>query len=174
MYNLKMVLMVVIVGFLLLGLTGSSERKNNIVTDFPKVGAETGNKIEDVNKINLNNLNFTLPENWVKRGNGSEIFFDDENKQTVGGISIVGYYGEYAASIPNHSKILSTENIDISLGKGKVFTLEESDTAASDNSKTWNEIHAIIPINKNNMAYDIWGNVKKDTLINILKTFNQN
>ena len=30
----------------------------------------------------------------------------------------------------------------------------------------------LIPTNKNNMAYDVWINVKKDTLINILKTFN--
>ena len=171
MHNLKKILMVVIIGFLLLRLTGASEKKNNIVTAVPKAVAETDNKIEDVNKINLNNLNFTLPENWMKRGNESEIFFDDENKQTVGGISIVGYYGEYSSSLPNHSKILSTEDIDTTIGKGKLFTLEESDPATSDNYKTWNEMHAIIPTNKNNMAYDVWVNVKKDTLINILKTF---
>ena len=107
----------------------------------------------------------------MKRGNESEVFFDDENKQTVGGISIVGFYADYGASLPNHSKILSTEDIDSSLGKGKLYTLERSNPAASDNPKTWNEIHAIIPANKNNMAYDICVNVKKDTLINILKSF---
>ena len=61
---------------------------------------------------------------------------------------------------------------DTTIGKVKLFTLEESEPAVSDNYKTWNEMHAIIPTNKNNMAYDVWINVKKDTLINILKTFN--
>lgn len=165
MNNLKRTLTLVITVFLLLGLAGCSKKKNNIVTSVPKTVAETGNK------INLNNLKFTLPTNWVKRGNESEIFFDDENKQTIGGISVVGYYGNYVASLPNHSEILSTEDIDSHLGKGKLFILERSNSAASNNPKTWNEIHAIIPTNKNNRAYDIWVNVKKDTLIHILKSF---
>jgi hypothetical protein len=170
MNNLKRTLTLLIIAFLLLGLAGCSEKKNSIVTSGPKTLAETGNKIEADNKINLNNLKFTLPANWIKRGNESEIFFDDENKQTVGGISVIGYYGDYGASLPNHSKILSTEDIDSSLGKGKLFTLERSNPAASNSPKTWNEIHTIIPVNSNNMAYDIWVNVKKDTLINILKS----
>ena len=113
---------------------------------------------------------FTLPANWMKRGNESEIFFDDENKQTVGGISVVGYYGDYGPSLPNHSKILSTEEVDSIFGKGKLFTLERSNPAASNNSKTWNEVHVMIPVNNNSMVYDIWVNVQKGTLINILKS----
>lgn len=171
MNKLKGILTLVITTFLLLGLTGCSEKKSSIVTSVPKTVGETGNKIEADNKINLNNLKFTLPANWTKRGNESEIFFEDENKQTVGGISVVGYYGDYGASLPNHSKILSTEDIDSSLGKGKLFTLERSNPATSNNTKTWNEIHAIISVNNNNMAYDIWSNAKKDNLINILKSF---
>ncbi|MFL0247119.1 hypothetical protein [Candidatus Clostridium stratigraminis] len=170
MYNFRRTLTVAISGLLILGLAGCSEKKSIMVTAVPKTVAETGNNIDADNKINLNNLNFTLPSNWVKRGNESEIFFDNENKQTVGGISVVGYYGDYGASLPNHSEILSTENIDSSLGKGKLFTLELSNPAASNNPKTWKEIHAIIPTN-NDRAYDIWVNVKKDTLINILKSF---
>jgi hypothetical protein len=170
MNNLERALILVITAFLLLGLTGCSEKKNSIVTSAPKTIAETDNKIE-ANKINLNNIKFTLPTNWTKGGNESEIFFYDENKQTIGGISVVGYYGDYGASLPNHSKILSSEDIDSSLGKGKLFTLERSNPAASNNPNKWNEIHTIIPVNNNNMAYDIWVYVKKDTLINILKSF---
>lgn len=144
--------------------------ENDKVTTVPGNVAKTSNKIVTENEINLNKLIFTLPSNWTKRGNESEIFFDNENKQTVGGIRIVGYYGDYRASLPNHSKILNTEDVDSSLGKGKLFTLELSNPAASNNPNTWNEIHAIIPLNNNNMAYDIWVNVKKDTLINILKS----
>ncbi|MFL0268067.1 hypothetical protein [Candidatus Clostridium radicumherbarum] len=170
MYKFRRTLTAVITGLIILGLTGCSEKKNNIVTTVSKKVTETGNKIDADNKINLNNLNYTLPSNWVKRGNESEIFFDDENKQTSGGISVVGYYGDYGASLPNHSKILSTEDINSNLGKGKLFMLELSNPAASNNPKTWKEIHAIIPSN-NNKAYDIWVNVNKDTLINILKSF---
>lgn len=118
--------------------------------------------------INLNNLNITLPANWSKRGNENEVFFDDENKQTVGGISLVGYYGDNKASLPNHSTILNTEDIDISLGKGKIFTLNRSNPAASNNNETWNEIHAIIPISNNNMAFDIWIKGEKATLLTLL------
>jgi hypothetical protein len=171
MNNLKRTLALLITTFLLFGLTGCSEKKNNIVTTVPITETNTDNKIEASNKINLNNLKFTLPANWVKRGNENEIFFDDENKQTVGGIRVVGYYGDYRASLSNHSNILNTEDIDSSLGKGKLFTLELSNPAASNKPKTWNEIHAIIPINNTSMAYDIWVNVKKDTLLNILKSF---
>ncbi|WP_315107992.1 hypothetical protein [Clostridium intestinale] len=168
MNNLKGTLTLIITASLLLGLTGCSEEKNEIGTAESKTVVETSNKIEDDNKINLNTLKFTLPANWMKRGNESEIFFDDENKQTVGGISVVGYYG---SSLPNHSKILSTEEVDSIFGKGKLFTLERSNPDASNNSKMWNEIHVMIPVNNNSMVYDIWVNVQKDTLINILKSF---
>lgn len=184
MNNPKRTLTLVITTSLLFGLTGCRERQDNIVTSAPKAAVETSNITEDENKaaaetnniieadnkINLNNLKFTLPSNWTKRGTESEIFFDDEKEQTVGGISVVGFYGDYRAALPNHSTILSSEDIDSSLGKGKLFTLEISNPAASKSPKTWNEIHAIIQSNNNNMAYDIWVNVKKDTLINILKS----
>lgn len=62
--------------------------------------------VENDNNLNLNELNITYPENWTKRGTEIEMFFDDENKQTVGGISLVGYYGDYNATLPNHSEIL--------------------------------------------------------------------
>lgn len=171
MNKLKWALTLVITASLLLGLTGCSEEKNEIGTSEPKTVVETGNKIEDDNKININTLKFTLPTSWMKRGNESEIFFDDENKQTVGGISVVGYYGDYGTSLPNHSKILSTEEVDSIFGKGKLFTLERSNPAASNNSKMWNEVHVMIPTNNNSMVYYIWVNVQKDTLINILKSF---
>lgn len=65
-------------------------------------------------------------------------------------------------------KILSTEDIDIGLGKGKLFTLQRDNPAAANNNQVWNEIHAIIPIKKSNLAYDIWIEGTKDNLIKIL------
>jgi hypothetical protein len=71
--------------------------------------------------------------------------------------------------LPNHSEILNTEDIEVSLGKGKLFTLKRSYPAASNNNETWNELHTVIPTNQNNLAYDIWIKGKKGTLLSILK-----
>ncbi|MDP4084990.1 MAG: hypothetical protein Q8934_10300 [Bacillota bacterium] len=125
---------------------------------------------EKPDNLNLNNLTMIIPTNWTKRGNENEIFFDDKSKQTVGGISIVGYYGDFSAALPNHSQILKTDNVEVSFGKGKIFTLLRDNPAASNNSKTWNEIHAILPINKNNLALDVWVQGNKDILLSILKS----
>ena len=166
--SLRKILTVVIIGFQLLGLTGC-----NIINDggvaVSKPASGISNKTKSDNLINLNNLHFILPAKWVKRENQGEVFFDDANKHTVGGISVLGYYGDYTFTLPNHSLILSTEDIASPLGKGTIFTLERSYPAAANNPHKWNEIHAIIPA-KNNTAYDIWVNVNKKTLLNILKT----
>jgi hypothetical protein len=166
MYHFKKTLIIIISGIILFGLLGCSGNIKKEVT----TNAKLGKKVANNNNINLNKLNITYPANWTKRGNENEIFFDDENKKTVGGISLVGYYSDYNSSLPNHSETLNTEDIDVSLGKGKLFTLKRSNPAASNNKETWNEIHAVIPTNKNNLAYDIWIKGKKDTLLNILKS----
>ncbi|WML43856.1 hypothetical protein [Neobacillus sp. PS3-40] len=132
--------------------------------------AKSNIPVENSNNINLNKLTITFPSNWSKRGNENELFFDDENKKPVGGITLVGYYGDYNSTLPNHSEILNTEDIDVSLGKGKLFTLKRSNPADSNNNETWNEIHAVVPANKNNLAYDIWIKGKKNILLNILKS----
>lgn len=151
----KKSLTIIIIGIILFGLTGCS---GNV------------NKVENDDNVNLSKLNFTLPANWSKRGDENELFFDDENNQTVGGITLVGYYGDYNSALPNHSETLNTEDIDTSLGKGKLYTLERSTPAASNNNETWIEIHAVIPAIKNNQAYDIWIMGKKDILLDILKS----
>jgi hypothetical protein len=167
MDHFKKSLTIIITGIILCGLTGCGGNVNKEVTAKAKTVKKA---VEKDNNINLNKLNITFPANWSKRGNDSEIFFDDENKKTVGGITLVGYYGDYNSTLPNHSETLGTEDIDVSLGKGKLFTLKRSYPAASNNNETWNETHAVIPTNQNNLAYDIWIKGKKDTLLNILKS----
>lgn len=170
MYNFKKYLAIIIItGIILSQLTGCSGITNSKITAQAKSIDE---KIENDNRLNLNKLNVTLPAAWTRKGNENEIFFNDENKQTVGGISLVGYYNYYNTTLPNHSEILNTEDINTSIGKGKLFTLKRSNPAASNNNETWNEMHAIIPANKNNLAYDIWIKGTKDTILNILKTIN--
>lgn len=155
MNYLKKSLTIIIIGIILLGLVGCSKNVNNVEKD---------------SQINLSKLDFTLPSNWSKRVDGNEVFFDDENNQTVGGISLAGYYGDYDSALPNHSETMSTEDIDTSLGKGKLYTLERSEPAASNNTKTWTEVHAIIPVVENKRAYDVWLMGQKDILLSILKS----
>ncbi len=141
-------------------LTTSNDTKSQEAS----LAAESGNK------INLNKLNITVPANWTKKGNEDEVFFEDENKQSVGGISVVGYYGDYGPTLPNHSELLKpSEDINTSLGKGKIFTLKRGDTAASGNNETWIETHAIIPSKEKNLAYDIWAKGTKDGVLSLLK-----
>jgi hypothetical protein len=150
---------------MMFGLSGCAKNTSAAV-----VSAQSNKSAaEKDNKINLNKLNITIPSDWTKTGNENEIFFDDENKQTAGGISVLGYYGDYKSSLPNHSEIINTEDIDISIGKGKIFMLKRSYPAASGNNETWTEIHAIIP-SVNNLAYDIWVKGEKDILLHILKS----
>lgn len=170
MYNFKKYLAIIIItGIILSQLTGCSGITNNKITAQAKSIDE---KIENDNRLNLNKLNVTLPTAWTRKGNENEIFFNDENKQTVGGISLVGYYNYYNTTLPNHSEILNMEDINTSIGKGKLFTLKRSNPAASNNNETWNEMHAIIPANKNNLAYDIWIKGTKYTILNILRAIN--
>lgn len=178
MNNFKKVITIIAAGIILSGLAGCSQKKNAVINDNSKAvsviadNPKTSSTISEAdNKIDLNKLSFTLPAGWSKRGGQYEIFFDDKNKQTVGGISLKGYYGEYGNYLPNHSKILSKEDIDIGLGKGKLFTLQRDNPAAANNNQVWNEIHAIIPLDQSNQAYDIWIEGTKDSLIKILDSF---
>lgn len=178
MNNFKKVMTIIAVGIMLSGLAGCNQKTNTVITnnskDVSKIVAspKASSTISEADdKVDLSKLNFTLPADWSKRGNENEIFFDDKNKQTVGGISLIGYYGEYSNYLPNHSKILNTEDIDTGLGKGKLFTLESDNPAAANNNQVWNEIHAIIPINQSNLAYDIWVKGTKDNLIKIIDSF---
>lgn len=144
--------------------------KSKIVQTTSKDASTT---VENDDKINLNKLNITAPPRLTKKGDENQVLFQDENKQTVGGISIVGYYGDCASTLPNHSELLEpSQDINTNLGNGKIFTLKRSDTAASGTNKTWIETHAIIPSKGKNLAYDIWANGKKDIVLSILRGIN--
>lgn len=178
MNNFKKVITIIAAGITLSGLAGCNQKTNAVITNNSKAvskivaNPKASSTISEAdNKIDLSKLSFTLPAGWSKRGGQYEIFFDDKNKQTVGGISLKGYYGEYGNYLPNHSKILSKEDIDTDLGKGKLFTLERDNSAAANNNQVWNENHAIIPINQSNTAYDIWIEGTKDNLVKILDSF---
>ena len=130
--------------------------------------------IVEENPIALERLKLRLPSNWVKKGDAMQIDFLDISKKIVGGIQLLGYYGEQPGGcLPNHSDIVSSEEVNTSLGKGKLYVLSRSNSAASLDTKTWFEIHAVIPIINKERAYDFWIMGKnKYALLNILKGIN--
>lgn len=151
--------------FVILLLSGCSADK--------KITASANSRVQNTtsksdNPVDLNSLHIALPSGWTKRGNESEIFFDNENKQAVGGISVLGYYNNYP-TLPNHSETIKSEDINTALGSGKLFTLKRSEPAASGSNKTWTEMHALIPINDRNLEYDFWIIGNRDMLLKILK-----
>ena len=167
MLDFKQSLTAIITGIMLFGCIGYDSNNKTVV----KAKGNTFEEIKDnKNTVDLSKLEFTYPKGWTKRGSGKEVFFDDENKQPLGGITLVGYYDDYQTTLPNHSKILNTEDIDTGLGEGKLFTLERDHPAAAGNKEIWTEIHAIIPVNKNNLAYDIWVKGRKGNLLEILES----
>lgn len=141
------------------------------LTDCSPETKEISQTQQNENTATLGELSIAYPHNWTMRGTEYDIFFEDENKQSVGGISRVGYYGSPSNGLPNHSETLSSEDITTNIGKGKLFTLRRSYPAASNNNQTWIEIHAIIPT-ENNLAYDFWVKDNKDILLDILKSIN--
>lgn len=100
-----------------------------------------------------------VPAGWSKKYDGAlEIEFLNEKGVTQGGFFRVGYYADQplSTSLPNHSLQLSIEDVDTPLGKGKLVVLERDHPAASGNDEVWQEIHAIIPIVNEKLAYDFW------------------
>lgn len=100
-----------------------------------------------------------VPAGWSKKYDGAlEIEFLNEKGATQGGFFRVGYYANQPlhSSLPNHSQELSIEDVDTPLGKGKLVVLERDHPAASGNNEVWQEIHTIIPIVNEKLAYDFW------------------
>lgn len=153
-------------------LKDSSHNSNETTGIYETIssGRTPGSSETAVSKINLNNLIFDLPKNMTKKVTESDIVFYDVNEKETGGISLVGYYGTYTGTLPNHSETINTKDIHTNLGTGKLFTLKCGNPAASGSTETWDEVHAIIPVNGNNVAYDIWLKGTKDNLTEILNS----
>lgn len=120
----------------------------------------TGVIINSADDSNLYNLTYTLPNDFILNG-------DDF------GIQVVGYYGTYEGTLPNHSEQIEAPiDITTAIGNGKLFSMVRDYPAAQNNSTTWKEYHAIIPVKNKKLAYDIYVKERKDVLLNILQTLN--
>jgi len=96
------------------------------------------------------------PFNWALDISQNLIVLKDETEQIRGEITLVGFYNNYPSGLPNHSEILTEEDIDSALGTGKIYVLERSHPAASGNQEKWQEVYAVIPISNKDLAYLFW------------------
>ncbi|MTV48349.1 hypothetical protein GJ688_05040 [Heliobacillus mobilis] len=84
--------------------------------------------------------------------------------------------GEGYINLPNHSLIKDTEDITTPLGRGKLFLLERSYSAASEDDTVWYEIYIIVPIKDTKYSYCTWLKVEKsveDTKNTLIQIINQ-
>lgn len=105
------------------------------------------------------------PFNWALEISENLIVLADETGQKRGEITLIGYYGNDASCLPNHSTCLSEEDTETPLGAGKIFVLERDHPAAVNNPEKWQEIYAVIPIPNKDLAYLFW--ITSDTQENI-------
>lgn len=99
-----------------------------------------------------------LPETWSVEETAQNEYRFKEGDKIVGGMYLVGYYDQNDMNaIPNHSDIVQSEKIENVLGKGTLYVIKRSEPAASQASKEWYEIFAVIPTQfDKGLAYTIW------------------
>lgn len=128
--------------------------------------------------IDVHNLRFTLPENWSTKINEYNVVIFYENNKQKGGLDIATISSSMTLiqnMAPNNSQIISQEDIDTQLGKGKFAIFEISSSAASTTQYKTYEMDAMIPIH-DDQSYRIsfsstkkFSNEDKNVFINLLK-----
>lgn len=114
---------------------------------------------ETAPSIDISKLKITFPsKNWKSdMANAYEMHFY-ENGTDKGELYLAPLYSGQTAEalMPNHSSIVSKEDINIPLGSGTLLILERQNPAADPVQKTWYEMHAVIPASDGQHAYHIW------------------
>ncbi|MDT8718947.1 hypothetical protein IAI10_20040 [Clostridium sp. 19966] len=101
------------------------------------------------------------------------MFFYDENKKTVAGISLVAYDEDYNSSLPKNVSIVSEEDIETNFGPGKLITLKTAKSIVNGNPNEQLEFHALIPMKGSNIAQDFWAKgSNKDALLSMISIEN--
>lgn len=104
---------------------------------------------DDIINIHYGAFRVSLPSGWKKKvENEAEVTFTDKKGENRGGARILGYsYDEPGHRWrPNHSTDISQERIATSFGEGELVVLERGYPAASGKDDVWKEVHAVIPI----------------------------
>lgn len=147
------------------------ENENSISKNMYSIEPIEGN-------YDLTILNIKLPANWhIDTSDKFQHNFIDGNNDVRGWVTAGKYESNSAFTEwqPNHSALVSEEQIETPLGDGKLFKLDvDNGTAASGITGTHDDYYAIIP-EKGNMRYifEFSHNDKKtetkEEFLNILK-----
>lgn len=150
---------------------------NNI--NLVQENTDDDNIIQDFKtSIDVHNLKFTLPADWSAKVNQYNAVIFYKNDKEIGGLCILNLdkNGTLLQRItPNHSNLISQENIETQLGNGILAVFEITSPAASPVEYSTFTMNAIIPIDdKGAYAIDISSEVKfsnkdKETFLNIIK-----
>jgi hypothetical protein len=120
-----------------------------------------------------------LPEDWQVNNDYKTIFnIIDEKGDKKGEIWVYEYKKDFdlKALQPNHSSITNDEEIDLSIGKGRVLTLDaDNGTAASGITGTHDEYLASISVDEKEIYYISFNNndeneISKEIFMSILKS----
>lgn len=134
-----------------------------------------------VKTYDLMALNIELPKGWKLDTTDKMQFNFVDDKSEIRGWVIADKFEDNNAFTqwkPNHSEITADENIDIPLGKCRLFTLDaDNETAAAGVTGTHNDYYAIIPMNSGiRYIFEFSQNDKKpqtkDQFVKILKNIN--
>jgi uncharacterized protein YceK len=118
---------------------------------FNNVEALPDNGQQKDTTYELTSLNIELPKGWKLDTTDEMQFNFVDDKGDKKGWVIADKFNDnntFTEWKPNHSEITGDENIDIPLGKCRLFTLDaDNSTAASGVTGTHNDYYAIIPMN---------------------------
>lgn len=137
-------------------VNSSADNKKHIDTVSVKEPGEVNN--DDPQNYDLSTLNIVLPADW-KMDTSYPLVYNimNEKSEKIGVVISDKYEDNYFLKHdkPNHSSVVSEENIDISFGKCSLYTLDaDNETAASGAVGTHNSYYAIVDI-KEKIIYSL-------------------
>lgn len=100
----------------------------------------------------LSSLEMELPEKWQLAESPSFKVYDiiDEHGEARGQVSSAPYMENFdfkSQAMPNHSSLTAEEELELPIGKGRLYTLDaDNGTAASGKTGTHDTYYAVIPI----------------------------
>lgn len=120
--------------------------KHNKVNDN---GLTSENEVDFIDtEKNFDSILISLPKGWKVSKDYSNLFsIIDENEVDKGDIWVMEYIEDFdlMTQHPNHSVVTNDEEIDLSLGKGRLLTLDsDNGTAASGITGTHDVYYASI------------------------------
>jgi|GEM_PF-6094112 len=101
-----------------------------------------------------NRFSIPLPADWTIAYQNGEMIIKDGQEHAIGTIEQLGGY-----FLPNHSETLSDNTLTSEQGEGHLLLLSRSTPAASEIQASWQEVHAMIPLNLIPLIGQYWADI---------------